>query len=132
MRFWTFFLSAFGLTGMLLKGFGLAGEIPTLITALSMGGLSGFTAAWVIKKLSEDDAGRAAGSADYIGKSAKVMVPVRSGSVGKIRVRVKGQQVDLLAVTDDEALTSEDEVIVIEMDGTRARVARLDSERETN
>jgi len=132
MRFWTFFLSAFGLTGMLLKGLGLAGEIPTLVSALAMGGISGFAAAWVIKKLSSDDSGRAAGSHDYIGKSAQVMVPVRSGGVGKIRVRVRGQSVDLLATTDEEALTSDDEVIVIEMDGTRARVARLDSERETN
>lgn len=132
MRFWTFFLSAFGLTGMLLKGLGLAGEIPTLISALVMGGLSGFTAAWIIKKLSDDDSGRAAGSHDYIGKSAQVLVPVQAKGVGKIRVRVRGQQVDLLAVTDEEKLTAEDEVIVIEMDGTRARVARLDSERETN
>ncbi len=132
MRFWTFFLSAFGLTGMLLQGLGLAGDITTLVSALTMGGLSGFTAAWVIKKLSDDDAGRAAGSHDYIGKSAKVLVPVRTEGVGKIRVRVRGQQVDLLAVTDEADLTSEDEVIVIEMDGTRARVARLDSERETN
>lgn len=132
MRFWTFFLSAFGLTGMLIEGLGLAGEIPTLITALSMGGISGFSAAWVIKKLSSDDSGRAAGSHDYIGKSAKVLVPVRSEGVGKIRVRVRGQTVDLLATTDEENLTSKDEVIVIEMDGTRARVARLDSERETN
>jgi membrane protein implicated in regulation of membrane protease activity len=132
MRFWTFFLSAFGLTGMLLKGLGLAGEIPTLVSALAMGGVSGFTAAWVIKKLSSDDAGRAAGSRDYIGKSAKVLVPVRSEGVGKIRVRVRGQTVDLLATTDEAELGSDDEVIVIEMDGTRARVARLDSERETN
>jgi len=130
MRFWTFFLSAFGLTGMLLEGFGLAGEIPTLVTALAMGGLSGFAAAWVIRKLSNDDAGRAAGIRDYIGKSAQVMVPVRSGGVGRVRVRIRGQTVDLLATTDDEHLTSDDEVIVIEMEGTRARVARLDSERE--
>ena len=54
-------------------------------------------------------------------------MPVKPQSVGKIRVRVGGQQVDLLAVTDDEAITSKDEVIVIEMDGTRARVARLDT-----
>ena len=131
VRFWTFFLAAFGLTGILLKGLGLAGEIPTLITSLSLGGVSGFTAAWVIKKLSTDDTGRAAASRDYIGKSARVLVPVQSKGVGKIRVRVKGQQVDLLAVTDDEEpLTSKDEVIVIEMEGTRARVARL--ERETD
>lgn len=132
MRFWTFFLSAFGLTGMLLKGLGLAGEIPTLLAALSVGGTSGFMAAWVIRKLSDDDAGRAAGSSDYIGKSAQVLVPVRDQGVGKIRVRVRGQTVDLLATSDEENLTSEDEVIVIEMDGTRARIARLDSERETN
>ena len=132
LRFWTFSLSAFGLTGMLAQAFGLAGPILTLLSALTMGGLSGFTAAWAVKKLSEEDAGRPTGSRDYIGKSAKVLVPIQAQGVGKIRVRVRGQQVDLLAVSDEERLTAEDEVIVIEMDGTRARVARLDGERETN
>jgi membrane protein implicated in regulation of membrane protease activity len=131
LRFWTFFLAAFGLVGLLLQGFGLADEIPTLIAALGVGGLSGFTAAWAIKKLAYDETGRAAASSDYIGKSAKVLVPVRPKSVGKIRVRVRGQSVDLLATTDEDDLTAEDEVIVIQMDGTRARIARLDRERET-
>ena len=92
-----------------------------------MGGVSGWTAASVVRRLMRDETGRAASSKDYIGKTAKVLVPVKPQSVGKIRVRVGGQQVDLLAVTDDEAITSKDEVIVIEMDGTRARVARLDT-----
>tara|TARA_B100001750_G_scaffold246571_1_gene269291 strand:- start:1033 stop:1623 length:591 start_codon:yes stop_codon:yes gene_type:complete len=127
LRFWIFFLAAFGLTGILLRGLGLADEIPTLIAALAMGGVSGWTAASVVRRLMRDETGRAASSKDYIGKTAKVLVPVKPQSVGKIRVRVGGQQVDLLAVTDDEAITSKDEVIVIEMDGTRARVARLDT-----
>ena len=126
LRFWTFFLTAFGFVGLLLRGFGLANEIATLIAALAVGGFSGFGAATVIRKLANDETGLAASSSDYIGKSARVLVPVRPHSVGKIRVRVKGQQVDLLAVTDEVDLTNEDEVIVIEMEGTRARVARLE------
>ena len=129
LRFWTFFLASFGLTGILLHGFGIAGTIGAigaLIASLAVGSVSGLAAATIIRRLIHDESGRAASSQDYIGKSAKVLVPVRAQSVGKIRVRVKGQQVDLLAVTDEDDLTSDDEVIVIEMEGTRARIARLD------
>ncbi|MEM9072554.1 MAG: NfeD family protein [Myxococcota bacterium] len=126
LRFWTFFLAFFGLTGVLLDGLGLvASQAVTLVLALAMGGGLGVLAAGVIRALSRDETSEAAGEADYIGKSAQVVVPIRKGGVGKVRVEVKGQQVDLLAEADEE-IGSADEVLVVEMDGTRARVARVD------
>lgn len=126
VRFWTFFTAFFGLTGLAVSSLGLLGPIPGLITALSMGIGSGWFASWVIRKLASDESGRAGESGDFIGKSARVVVPVKPGGVGKVRVEIRGQQVDVLAITDDDrAITSEDEVLVIEMEGTRARVARL-------
>ena len=54
-------------------------------------------------------------------------MPVKPGGVGKVRVEVKGRYVDVLATaTDGEAITSEDEVLIVEMEGTRAKVARVD------
>ncbi|HJK89928.1 MAG TPA: NfeD family protein [Polyangiaceae bacterium LLY-WYZ-15_(1-7)] len=127
LRFWTFFLAFFGLTGMVLDGLGLV-DNPwvTLALALGMGGATGFGAAAAIRALSSDRTAEGAGSGDYIGKTARVVVPLRGGSVGKVRVEVKGSLVDVLAVTDEGELTSEDEVLIIEMEGTRARVARID------
>lgn len=128
IRFWTFFTAFFGMTGVAFSSLGLAGPIVTLVLALTVGVLSGGVASAVIRRFSNDDTGRAPQSSDYIGKMARVVVPVKREGVGKVRVRVGGQLVDLLAVTDEERLTSEDEVIVIEMDGTRARVARLEKD----
>ena len=128
IRFWTFFTAFFGMTGVAFSSLGLAGPILTLVLALSVGILSGGAASAIIRRFSSDDTGRAPQSSDYVGKMARVVVPVNREGVGKVRVRVGGQLVDVLAVTDDEKLTSEDDVIVIEMDGTRARVARLEKD----
>ncbi len=127
MRFWTFFLAFFGLTGLTLDGLGLvANEWITLALSIGMGMALGITAAATIRALSNDKNSEAANANDFVGKTARVMVPVTPGGLGKVRVRVKGQIVDVLAITDEEGITSEDEVIVLEMEGTRARVARVD------
>lgn len=127
MRFWTFFSAFFGLTGLVLDAGGLV-ENPfvTLALAIGMGMALGVGAASAIRALTRDTTAEAPTGDDYVGKSARVMVPVKKGGVGKVRVEVGGQLVDVLAVTDEEGITSEDEVIVVEMEGTRARVARVD------
>lgn len=126
LRFWTFFLAFFGLTGVIFEAFGLAGEMVTLALSIGMGALVGVSGAAAIRKLMNDQTADAAHDGDYIGKSAKVVVPVQPGGVGKVRVEIKGRQVDVLATTDGEAITSEDEVLIVEMEGTRAKVARVD------
>lgn len=126
VRFWTFFLAFFGLTGVVLEGLGLVSVAwITAVIAAGMGVLAGGSAATVFRVLANDQTSDAASSSDYLGKSARVLVPSKPGGVGRVRVEVKGQLVDLLA-TSDEEIGTEDEVLVIEMDGTRARVARID------
>lgn len=127
LRFWTFFLAFFGLTGVLLQGFGLvASELVTLGLSIGMGSLVGISGAAAIRALMKDETADAAHEGDYIGKSAKVVVPVKAGGVGKVRVEVKGQMVDVLATTDGEAISADDEVLIVEMEGTRAKIARVD------
>lgn len=127
LRFWTFFLAFFGLTGVLLEGLGLvASEMVTLGLSIGMGALVGIGGAAAIRALMKDETADAAHEGNFIGKSAKVVVPVKPGGVGKVRVEVKGQMVDVLATTDGEVITSDDEVLIVEMEGTRAKVARVD------
>lgn len=127
-RFWMFFLAFFGLTGVTLDGLGLV-DTPwiTAVLSVAMGAIAGGGAATAFRMLAGDETAEAAGASDYVGKSAKVLVAPKRGSVGKVRVEVKGQLVDLLATTEDE-IGADDEVLVIEMDGTRARIARLERE----
>lgn len=125
-RFWMFFLAFFGLTGVTLDGLGLV-QTPwiTAMLATLMGFFAGGGAATAFRMLSKDETAAAPGANDYVGKSAKVLVAAQRGAVAKVRVEVKGQLVDLLATSDDD-IAANDEVLVIEMDGTRARIARME------
>jgi membrane protein implicated in regulation of membrane protease activity len=127
LRFWTFFLAFFGLTGVVLTLFELAPGWVTGFAAAGMGAAAGIGASLVIRKLSGRESNSAVGAADYVGKTATVMVPVGPGQLGRVRLTLKGSTVDVLASTiDDATFATRDEVLVVEMDGTTARVARLD------
>jgi len=129
LRFWTFFLAFFGLTGLALDGLGLvAPGIVGPILSVGMGLVVGLGAMAALRALSGDRATSHASSRDYVGKSARVLLPVRGGGgVGKVRVRVAGTEVDLLATTDDpRGFDAREEALVIQVEGTRVRIARMD------
>lgn len=125
LRFWTFFLAFFGLTGLVLDSGGIVeSELVAFVLALGMGIVTGVGTTSAIRALARDDASSAAHGGDYIGRTGRVIVPVRPGGVGRVRVEVKGQLVDVLA-TSDEELASAEHAMIIEMDGTRAKLARV-------
>jgi len=127
IRFWTFFLAFFGLTGVVLDGLGLVEHwAATLGLAVAMGTVTGMGASGVIRYLSSDTTGVAAGSDDYVGKTVRVMIPVAPNATGKVRLQLKGNTVDVLAKCDDDSFASKEEAIIIEMEGTTARIARVD------
>ncbi|MFK7991039.1 MAG: NfeD family protein [Sandaracinaceae bacterium] len=131
LRFWTFFLAFFGLTGLVLDGLDLvSSSMIGLGAAIGMGFVTGFGAVSVFRKLSGTTAGAITESNDYIGKTARVMVPFGNEGVGKVRVDIRGNQVDLLATgLDEDAFEGREEVLIVEMDGPRARVARLSDKK---
>ena len=133
LRFWIFFLAFFGLTGLTLDMLNLVSSAWLgLGLAVSMGLVTGLGATSLIRKLGTDTSGSAVTSRDYVGKTARVLVPFGGASTGKVRVDIKGNSVDLLATgLEDEGFEGREEVLIVEMDGPRARVARLDSRKKT-
>ncbi|MCB9595435.1 MAG: NfeD family protein [Sandaracinaceae bacterium] len=134
LRFWIFFLAFFGLTGIVLDVFGLvSSELLGLGLAIGMGLAVGGGTTGLIKKLTKDSAGAVVTSKDYVGKTARVLVPFEGASVGKVRVEIGGRSVDLLASgvedEDEPGYGGKEEVLIVEMDGSRARVARLESKK---
>ncbi|MCC7538331.1 MAG: hypothetical protein IT379_19050 [Deltaproteobacteria bacterium] len=127
LRFWTFFAAFFGLTGVLMRGLAvLPGEIGPLAAAVGMGLVSGLAVQLVVRKIGRSSLNSAIGVDDFVGQSAKVVLPVARGDVGKVRVTVKGQDIDVIATTDDdEKLEAQEEVLVVEMREGTARVARV-------
>ncbi len=131
LRFWTFFLAFFGLTGVVLDGFGLISSTTVAaVVSIGMGLGAGYGSVWLMRVLRADDSNSAVAAAEYVGRSARVLVAFGPGQVGKIRLEVKGSTIDLLAVgIEDKSFAVKDEVLVVEMDGTRAKIASIDGER---
>lgn len=131
MRFWTFFLAFFGLTGVVLDGLGLVSStVVSAVLSVGMGLVTGLGAVLLMRRLRADDSNSAASAKDYVGKSGRVLVGFGPGQTGKVRLEVRGSSIDLMAAPiGTETFTTKEEVIVVEMDGMRVRVARMDPER---
>ena len=126
IRFWTFFLAFFGLTGTLIAGLGLAqSPIATGLIAGAVGWASGAAMIAVYRRLKTDVVDSHVSDRDCLGASATVVVPVLPGQLGKVRLEIKGRTVELLARSEDEALGRREHVVVyeVETDG-RVLVAR--------
>jgi membrane protein implicated in regulation of membrane protease activity len=126
LRFWTFFLAFFGLTGLVLGGFELAPPALTLALALAVGVGTASGAVAVLQWLHREQSGEAAALEDYIGRTARVIVAFSRGSTGKVRLELRGAEVDVLARTDDEqGFAAGERAVIIELEGVVAKVARL-------
>lgn len=127
LRFWMFFLAFFGLTGLVLDGLDIVQNSTVgLALALGMGLLTGQLTVFVFRRLAHSETSTAAGAHDYIGKSGRVLVAIAAGSLGKLRLTLKGTTVDVLATTDEERpFATGEEALVIQMNDTTAVVARV-------
>lgn len=129
MRFWTFFAAFFGLTGIVLDGLDLAVPMVAFALAIGVGFLTGWTAVTLIKRLSANDTGVAAGVDDYVGKSGEMLIAAGPNRLGKIRIELKGTTVDVLAESDDQSIARGDDALIVEMRGAKAVVVKLDTTR---
>ncbi len=102
LRFWTFFAAFFGAVGTVLSAWDLAGPAPAAVVAVAAGYLSGLIMDRSMRYLKSADSNSSLGGADVVGAGAEVLLPVAAGAPGKVRVRLKGRAIDLLAVTEDE------------------------------
>jgi hypothetical protein len=113
LSFWTYFLTFSGLTGVALSVLG--GLSPVTVGGLSaaMGYLSGQGIRRLIQALRREDVSGAIGARDFVGTLATVLLPIRKGGPGKIRVRLKGREVDLIAFSEDPAELLERQQVMI-------------------
>lgn len=123
LRFWTFALAFFGLTGSVVGGLSLAGPITTVVLASVMGLVVGRSAVALFSALRAGESSMAASEGDYIGRSAKVILGFGPEELGKVRLQMKGTTVDLLAQSDDlTPFGTGDEVMIIQISESKALV----------
>jgi membrane protein implicated in regulation of membrane protease activity len=116
VRVWTYLLAFGGVTGVLLRRLAHEGEATSAAGAVVVGVAAAAMARAVIGRASRAGASGTVHAADLVGRSAAVVVPFGGATTGKVRVRVAGADVDVLATTDDsEPLAREDEVLIVEV-----------------
>ncbi|MBX3217116.1 MAG: hypothetical protein KF850_34105 [Labilithrix sp.] len=101
LRFWTFFLAFGGLAGTLttLAGVGVA---SAALTAGLVGYAAGAAATGVVRWLARTQVSSTLARDACVGATAVVVLPVARGTLGRVRVRLDEQMLDLDAMTDDE------------------------------
>ncbi len=126
VRFWTFFLAAFGGTGTLATLAGLS-VILTFVAALATGGVVGVGAHALFRALQHD---RVSGETDLTslaGEEGAVTVAVRPGARGKVRIRRPSGVHEIVATSrDPQVLDVGAKVLVTEVRDGVADVTSAD------
>jgi hypothetical protein len=130
LRTATYFLFVFGGVGAVLSKTWPAGTAPIVlllaaVAGLGVGALVSAAFAW----LRRTDSGDRAHDEEFVGLTGRVVLPIRSGGVGKVQVQRGGRTIELLAravradVAESALWTS---VIVVDMDKGTALVTPLE------
>jgi membrane protein implicated in regulation of membrane protease activity len=125
MRFWTFGLASFGLSGTLLTLLSINAIISAAF-AVMMGVSMGWLVAWTFRKLKKSSTGGQTSTAALRGEQATVLLSVGPEKTGKIRLLIDNQNVDLLARTRDPGLIERNEkVLIVSVEDGIAQITRV-------
>ena len=118
----TFAAFAFGLVGSVLHVLRLASPGAVLALAVASGLVAGLAAGLAFRALGHASASGEAGFHEAKGQRARVLVPCARAQRGKIRARIKGQLVDMMATTDEKQIAAGQEVLIIDIKDDVAHV----------
>ena len=124
-KFYTYTLGFFGLTGVLMTLIGQGNQPLGIALSALMGLVAGIGVSYLLHYADRDAAShRAVGERDFLGAPAEVLLPVKKGEVGRVRVRMGGRTVDMRAETEDEdvVLDMNDECFVLDIEDGVAKV----------
>ncbi|MCW5836884.1 MAG: hypothetical protein KIS78_31110 [Labilithrix sp.] len=101
LRFWTFLLTFGGLAGTLATLAGV-GAVGAALTAGLVGYAAGVGATGLVRWLGKTQVSSTLSRDACVGATGVVLLPVGRETLGRVRVRLDEQMLDLDAVTDDE------------------------------
>ncbi|MGI8923009.1 MAG: hypothetical protein ACR2HJ_03050 [Fimbriimonadales bacterium] len=103
LRFWTYFFTFFGVTGLALTNFTTlaAGLVPWLSGATGL--VAGLLVFFSMMALRKNEVDSNVSQEDLVGSEAKVLLSISEGKPGKIRCAIKGELLDLVAFTSEKS-----------------------------
>lgn len=128
LKFWTFGIGFFGLTGVLLSRI-QPPLLPTNITIISLviGLFCGIAISLVMRSLSYRQVNSLVRSNDLVGIIGIVEIPFDQNSKGKVKLTVKSSQLYLMAYTQESRLFAKgEEVLVVGMENNKLWVVGSD------
>lgn len=124
LRFWIYTSGCFGLIGFLAAVFSDAREPAIAIVATLAGLLMGFLAAWFYRILPRAEVSGGVSSGDFVGAVGNVLVAVGESKMGKVRVLVKGDTIDMLALAERGTIEVGEEILVTSVEGQKVTVVK--------
>jgi membrane protein implicated in regulation of membrane protease activity len=129
-RFWIFASLAFGMSGSLIHYLNLASPITTFLVALGAGLASGLFTVLLFQAVKRSSTSTTVHTTDAVGQVGRVLVPCGQGRMGKVRIELRGQSVDMLATTEEGEIKRGEMILVEDVDGHTVRVSRRPPELE--
>ncbi|MEO7454099.1 MAG: hypothetical protein ABIV13_04985 [Fimbriimonadales bacterium] len=123
LRFWTYFITCFGVTGLLLTMMTATNPVTITVVAVVTGLIAGVGTHVLMSRMKDRDTDAGVTTEHLIGREARVLVGVSPDNEGKIRIEVKGELVDITAFTEEGVpLVPGDRALVISIERGRANV----------
>jgi membrane protein implicated in regulation of membrane protease activity len=124
LRFLTYFTGIFGMFGLVLTWFTGIGPLGVAVWSAVVAFLLGYGGSLLNRYLKVEGETSGVTSNDYIGALGRTLVPVRASQPGKVRVSIKGDTLDLIALPEGERdIEIGEEIVVVGLEGDRVRVA---------
>ena len=112
LRFWTYALGAFGMAGTALTLLGVAPAIHVPV-AVVLGGVVGGGVAALFRQLGSGTATAPASTETFLGSEGEVVLPLLPDGLGKIRLRVGEQDLEVPARTGGPPIEIRERVVVV-------------------
>ncbi|MEO6774546.1 MAG: hypothetical protein ABI467_16255 [Kofleriaceae bacterium] len=96
LRFWVFLFTFGGGVGLALEALGSSPPVAS-VGAVAVGWLSGALAVTIVRKLSASSESSHLVTDELVGVTGTLLLPVGPDKPGKVRVDIKGRQVDFVA-----------------------------------
>jgi membrane protein implicated in regulation of membrane protease activity len=112
LRFWTYALGAFGMAGTALSLLGVKAALHVPVS-LVLGVVVGSGVAALFRSLGRGAATSPASTEAFLGSEGEVVLPLLPDGLGKIRLHIGEQDVELPARTGGESIQIRERVVVV-------------------